>query len=190
MSLSSYDSYRYEFNEAGFFLLQKLESLLGTAVAKEGAIGHGFSKIVFTSSGSATIYRADDVLNQNSVHLTTQEFTDVITSIETAMGTAGDLSTFLPADGEEVVVNLEGLHIVRSSPTEYSITMYTDTTWAVVKMQIILDKTNDRIRISHGSNILELNGTELNLAGDFTIVGDFTHSGGTFNSNGFLEVIQ
>lgn len=126
--------------------------------------GSGFRRFVFaqgnlTSSASAT--NLDD---------RKPEIEDIETVLDSAIDTAtsSDFTSFTPADGEDVTINIPGQHVLTSSSTGWKIELFGDGFGSAATADIVIDKATGDVTIDSGNH-------QINMDND----GDLTLTDGT-----------
>lgn len=114
--------------------------------------GTGFRRFIFsqgnlTSSASATGLKDREV-----------EIEDIETVLNTAINnaTSSDFTTFLPADGEDITINIPGEHVIRSSSTSWAIEHYGDGFGSLPSSIISLDIASGDIDMVAGTTDIEI----------------------------------
>lgn len=130
--VSTFDKYEVDEKYNGYLRLVKMKDVInsgsGTSIVTETVQTHGLKRIIFSSSGSHDIMRFKNMNTYgDGIDLTSMDYTEfdtVMTSGISKGGTYSGVGTFDPEEGEDILVNIEGHHIIRSNPSGYTIEMY------------------------------------------------------------------
>lgn len=162
----------------GYFLGHKFVDLTEQteSLSFKGEQSHGMKRIIY-ASGSA-----DDIPQfgngyKDGTQMRGMTATEIETYLDNGLSTFGaDVGTFYPEQGTDVLVNVDGLHIVKSSPEGYSISMY-DADFTNLMTRIEIDTTTGNVAVS-GTTAQQITlqiGTNTQLIitdGDVTVLTD------------------
>lgn len=143
-TFNEYDIYdRYN----GYLKLVKMIDVISTvpadSIVTESKQAHGFKRIIYTTSGSHDITRFMNAHSFGSgVDLRVLTQTEFDTIMQSGVDKDGDyalgVGTFDANEGEDILINIHGQHIIRSSPDGYAIEMY-DTDFATLLTKISVE---------------------------------------------------
>ena len=178
ISTSDVDHYKIVSQPNGYFLGHKFEDLSNqsASLSKKGEQAHGFKRIVYSTQGSYPIPEFSNEYKHNTTQLRGMTATQVEDYLNSGVDTVAILGDFYPNEGEDILINIDGQHIVKSDLTGYYIQMY-DLDFANLLSQIIFDKATGNITMS-GATTQEFtmqigDNTKLILKdGDITLVAD------------------
>jgi hypothetical protein len=134
-------------------------------------------RTIIWNSANANFLKESTTLTDN----TRVDIEDVETVIDSAVSAGISALTdgnFLPADGEDITVNVAGQHVVRSDSTQYKIEMYSDATLSTLTSYILVDKSTGDITLnSNNKNIVLENTGNISISdATFTVLFDNTNN--------------
>ncbi len=204
-TVTTIDDWYKESNKSGYFLLRKEADVMNDETASlEGKQGHGFKKVVFASGSTHKVIKWSNAYRtyEQGELKGVASFTDLLTALTSGVNnssvyTLGIGDSFLPEDGEDILVNIDGLHVIRSNPLGYSMEIY-DADFTNLLTQVSLTTATGDLIVSGavGQNInlkigentqihivdgkITLSGAEINISiADLYIGGNLVVSGTT-----------
>ena len=144
--ISTFTEYDVHERYDGYLKLVKMVDVInavaGDSIATESRQAHGFKRIVYTTSGTHDITRWANLKSYGSgVDLHSMIGSELDTVLQSGVDKGGDYGafggTFDPVEGEDILVNIQGQHILRSNPDGYAIEMYnTDFATLLTKISV------------------------------------------------------
>ena len=153
--ISTFTEYDVHERYDGYLKLVKMVDVInavaGDSLATESRQAHGFKKIIYTTSGTHDITRWANLKSYGSgVDLHSMIGSELDTVLQSGVDKGGvytAVGTFDPNEGEDIVVNIHGQHILRSSADGYAIEMY-DTDFANLLTKFNVDTLTGDVIVS------------------------------------------
>jgi len=137
--ITTFSEYDVKDKYNGYLRLIKMVDVINSvpadSIVTESVQSHGQKRIIFTTSGTHDLQRFRNRYAEGSgINLRDMNLAQFDTFMQSGVDKGGvytGVGTFDPNEGEDIVVNIHGQHIVRSNPDMYSIEMY-DTDFATL----------------------------------------------------------
>jgi len=215
--VTTIDDWYKESNKSGYFLLRKEADVLNAETASlEGKQGHGFKKIVFASGSAHKVIKWSNSYKTYEQGLlnAVATYPDLITLLNSGVNNSSvytlGVGNFLPEDGEDILVNIDGLHVIRSNALGYNMEIYNADFQALLTQVSLTTATGDlMVSGAVGQNInlmigestqihivdgqITLSGAIINVAiadlyvGGNLVVSGTTNAKGTLTADGLTE---
>ena len=155
--VETFDDYAINDKYNGYLNMVKMKDVIkevtADSIVTETTQAHGFKRIIFTTSGTHDITRFKNIYTEgDGIDLRTMTLSEFDTLMQSGVDKGGVynfVGNFDPVEGEDIVVNIHGQHIIRSNPSRYAIEQY-DTDFASLVSEISVDKATGNI-VASGS---------------------------------------